>query len=142
MDSALLVKNKIEIDAPASKVWEILVAPKYIRQWDDLPADFGDYYLELGMVISWMGNSRLTVIECEPYERLKLSLYAEKWELPPASYDVNYFYLISGSGTGVILELQIGDFSSLPDGETFYKTAEAFAATALEKIKNLSENRL
>lgn len=142
MDSALIVKNKIEIDAPASKVWEVLVAPKYIRQWDSLPADFADYYLEPGRVIGWMGTSRLTVTECEPYERLKLYLYADKWELPPASYDINYLYQIADSGAGVVLELEIGDFSALPDGEAYYKTAEAFAATALEKIKNLSENRL
>ncbi|MCE7063649.1 SRPBCC domain-containing protein [Dyadobacter sp. CY326] len=142
MDRVLTVKEQIEIEAPMSKVWEVLIAPKYVRQWDDLPEGFGDYYLELGRVIEWSGRSRITVVECEPNETLKLSLYAEKWELPPASYDIAYTYKLSESGAGVVLELEIGDFASLPDGEDYYNASLEFAATALEKIKNLSENRL
>jgi uncharacterized protein YndB with AHSA1/START domain len=142
MDRALVVKDKIEINAPASKVWEILIAPKYIRQWDDLPSEFGDYYLEPGRVISWTGISRLTVTESEPNALLKLSLYVDKWELSPASYDIAYTYKLFDSGAGVTLELEIGDFSVLSDGEQYYESSKEFAATALEKIKNLSENRL
>ena len=142
MDRVLTVKDQVEIDAPVSKVWEVLIAPKYVRQWDDLPEDFGDYYLERGRIIEWTGRSRLTVLECEPNALLKLSFYMEKCELSPASYDINYACKLTESGAGVLLELEIGDFAALADGEDYFQASKEFAATALEKIKNLSENRL
>ena len=142
MAGQLIVNNKIEIDAPLSKVWEVLIAPKYIRRWDSLPEGFGDYYLEHGRIIEWSGSSRLTVIESEPHAHLKLAFYAEKWELPPASYDIAYSYKLSASGTGTLVELEIGDFAVLPNGQEYFEASEAFAKDALGKIKNLSENRL
>ncbi|MCF0059989.1 SRPBCC domain-containing protein [Dyadobacter chenwenxiniae] len=142
MDQILTVKDQIQIEAPLSKVWEVLVAPKYIRQWDDLPSGFDDYYLEPGRVIEWTGITRLTVTESEPNELLKLSLYVDKWELPPAACDIAYTYRLSDAGEGVLLEIEIGDFGVLEDGQTYYNSSLEFAQTALEKIKNLAENRL
>jgi uncharacterized protein YndB with AHSA1/START domain len=142
MSQSLIVTSQIRIDAPVSKVWEVLVAPKYIRQWDDLPQDFDDYYLDTGRVISWPGFSKMTVKVCEPYEKLVLDLYSEKWEQPPAAYDIAYTYdLISNEGV-TTLTLQIGDFGILPDGENYYQASEEFASIALEKIKSLAENRV
>lgn len=142
MGQALTVSRKIRIEAPVSKVWEVLIAPKYIRQWDDLPHDFEDYYLEQGKVIDWSGMTRLTVTGYEPNKLLVFSLYVSKWEQPPSQYDINYTYRLTEEEDGTLLELEIGDFSALPDGRDYYASSEEFAGTALEKIKNLSENRL
>ncbi|MCF2487968.1 SRPBCC domain-containing protein [Dyadobacter sp. CY347] len=142
MDQALTVKDQIHIEAPLSKVWEVLVAPKYIRQWDELPSDFGDYYLEQGRVIDWSGRSRLTVTAHEPNELLKLSLYVDKWEQSPASYDIAYHYRLSEQDGGVLLQLEVGDFAVLEDGRNYYDASLDFVKTAMEKIKNLAENRL
>ncbi|MCE7072138.1 SRPBCC domain-containing protein [Dyadobacter sp. CY327] len=142
MDQALTVQDQISIEAPLSKVWEILIAPKYVRQWDELPSDFGDYYLELGRVIDWSGRSRLTVTAHEPNALLKLSLYVEKWEQSPAAYDIAYTYRLSENENGVLLQVEIGDFAVLADGQSYYDASVEFAKTALEKIKNLAENRL
>ncbi|CAG5073050.1 hypothetical protein DYBT9623_04576 [Dyadobacter sp. CECT 9623] len=142
MNEQLIVKQEILIEAPVSKVWEVLIAPKYIRQWDDLPQDFGDYYLEVGRVIEWTGSTRLTVTECEPHERLAMKLYAFKWELPPASYDIAYTYQLSIEYNGTRLSLQIGDFSALPEGKNYYDSSLEFAGAALEKIKSLAQNRM
>lgn len=142
MAQDLTVRKEIRIEAPVSKVWEVLIAPKYIRQWDDLPQDFEDYYLEHGRTIDWSGMTRLTVTVCEPNERLVFSLYVSKWELPPSSYDIAYRYQLSGDGEGTWLQLEIGDFSALPDGNDYYESSVEFAGTALEKIKSLSENRV
>jgi uncharacterized protein YndB with AHSA1/START domain len=141
MDQQLIVKEEVWIEAPVSKVWEVLIAPKYIRQWDDLPADFGDYYLELGRTVEW-SSSRLTVTESEPNEKLVLSLYAHKWEEPPAAYHIAYTYRLSGADGGTKLELEVGDFGVLSDGESYYNASLEFAATALPKIKSLAENRV
>jgi uncharacterized protein YndB with AHSA1/START domain len=126
MDQTLIVKDQIHITAPLSKVWEVLVAPKYIRQWDELPSDFEDYYLAPGRTIEWLGISRLTVTESVPNEHLKLS----------------YNYRLSEESEGVLLSVEIGDFAVLADGQNYYDTSVEFAKTALEKIKNLAENRL
>jgi len=142
MTSQLTVKNSTEINAPVSKVWEILIAPKYIRQWDELPQDFEDYYLEKGRTIEWSGSSKLTVTDCEPHQLLRLSLYALKWELPPSNYDIAYAYSLQEIDGVCVLNVEIGDFSILPDGENYCVKAQEFAEKALQKIKNLSENRL
>jgi uncharacterized protein YndB with AHSA1/START domain len=142
MNQPLVVRSEIVIEAPLSKVWEVLIAPKYIRQWDDLPSDFEDYYLEFGRTIEWTGTSRLTVTICEPNEVLKMALYVSKWEQPPAAYDIAYTYRLVNDGTDTVLSVEIGDFSVLPDGEDYYNASVEFAATAMEKIKNLSENRV
>ena len=142
MTQELTVSKKITIEAPVAKVWEVLIAPKYIRQWDDLPNDFEDYYLEYGKVIDWSGMTRLTVTGYEPNELLIFSLYVSKWEQSPSHYDIGYRYRLTEEGDGTLLELEIGDFSVLPDGKDYYASSEEFAEMALEKIKNLSENRV
>jgi uncharacterized protein YndB with AHSA1/START domain len=142
MSKELIVKQEIWIGAPVAKVWEVLVAPKYIRQWDDLPQDFDDYYLEVGRIIEWTGFSRLTVTVCEPHEKLALKLYAFKWEQPPAEYDIAYTYQLTAEKEGTLLTLEIGDFSALADGQNYYDSSVEFAGMALEKIKSLAENKM
>ncbi|MEO6284217.1 MAG: SRPBCC domain-containing protein [Dyadobacter sp.] len=142
MNRQLVVRSEIVIEAPVSKVWEVLIAPKYIRQWDDLPSDFEDYYLEYGRTIEWSGRSKITFTICQPNEILKMSLYVSKWEQPPAAYDIAYTYRLGNGGTDTVLSIEIGDFSELPDGEDYYNASVDFAAKAAEKIKNLSENRV
>jgi uncharacterized protein YndB with AHSA1/START domain len=142
MSQQLTVNDKVFIEAPVSKVWEVLVAPKYIRQWDDLPHDFDDYYLETGRTIEWSGISKMTVTVCDPHKSLVFSLYVSKWEQPPAAYDIGYRYDLKEQDSGTLLRLSIGDFSILPDGDDYYKTSKEFAANALGKIKSLAENRV
>jgi len=142
MGQELTVSKEIFIEAPVAKVWEVLIAPKYIRQWDDLPQDFEDYYLEYGKVIDWSGMTRLTVTACEPNERLVFSLYVSKWPESPSHYDIAYRYELVETNNGTLLKFEVGDFSVLPDGRDYYSSSEEFARIALEKIKNLSENRL
>ncbi|MCF0070760.1 SRPBCC domain-containing protein [Dyadobacter sp. CY261] len=142
MAQELTVSKEIFIEAPVTKVWEVLIAPKYIRQWDDLPQDFEDYYLEYGKVIDWSGMTRLTVSGYEPNELLIFSFYVSKWEQSPSHYDIAYRYRLAEQQGGTLLQVEIGDFSVLPDGRDYYASSEEFAKAALEKIKNLSENRV
>ncbi|NIJ53030.1 SRPBCC family protein [Dyadobacter arcticus] len=142
MNNQLVVKEEVLIEAPVSKVWEVLIAPKYIRQWDALPHDFDDYYLETGRTIEWSGITKMTVKVCEPHKSLVFSLYVSKWEQPPAAYNIGYTYNLSEEETGTRLSIEIGDFSVLPDGIEYYKSSEEFVDNALNKIKSLAENRV
>jgi uncharacterized protein YndB with AHSA1/START domain len=42
MSQQLIVKCNVTINTPASKVWEVLVKPQFIKQWDELPEEFGE----------------------------------------------------------------------------------------------------
>ena len=137
----LIVRNEIEIEAPLAKVWEVLIAPKFIRQWDALPQDFADDYLETGREIEWSGNSKITVTEMLPHDYLKLSLYVNKWELGPSSYDIAYHYKLLEQDNNILLKIEIGDFAQLADGSEYYNASIEFAEKALNKIKLLAENR-
>ena len=138
----LIVRNEITIEAPVAKVWEVLIAPKFIRQWDFLPEDFGDYYLEVGVEIVWSGNSKMTVVEMVPHEILKFSMYVSKWELPPSAYDIGYIYNLSDENGFTKLSLEVGDFGALTDGEGYYQTSIDFSERVLTKIKAIAENRV
>jgi uncharacterized protein YndB with AHSA1/START domain len=138
----LIAKDKILIEAPVAKVWEVLVAPKFIRQWDALPEDFADYYLEVGREIIWSGNSKITVTEMLAHERLRLALYVTKWELPPSAYDIGYTYQLSESDGFTFLSIEVGDFNQLANGAEYYEESVMFAKKVLKKIKSLAENRV
>ncbi|MCG5251846.1 hypothetical protein P4U99_21440 [Brevibacillus agri] len=69
MSTSLLVSHEVVIHAAPEKVWEVLIHPHFIRQWDDVPEDFGQAPLTLGSVMEWPGYAKLTVAEFELAER-------------------------------------------------------------------------
>ncbi|HEV7381372.1 MAG TPA: SRPBCC domain-containing protein [Dyadobacter sp.] len=138
----LNVKADITIKAPVGKVWEVLVAPKFIRQWDALPEDFQDYYLEVGREIEWAGNSRIVVTEMIAQELLVESLFFSKWDIAPSECNIHISYTLTKAGDGVMLFVEIGDFSQLKDSSQVFAQYSDFAAKALGKIKALSENKV
>lgn len=79
MKKSLIVKNNIRIDAPVSRVWEILTKPEYIRQWGMLPEDFGDYDITPATIIEYP-DKRLSVVTFNVNQTLKYSLYIPIWE--------------------------------------------------------------
>lgn len=120
-------------------MWEVLVKPEFIRQWDDLPDGFDEEELTNGSVIEWAGYSVLTVVTFEPFQQLRQTLYSPQWELPPSAYDIAYTYTLSAKNSEILLKIEIGDFAQLPDGERFYDASVEFADAALQKIKELAE---
>ncbi|MCE7042552.1 SRPBCC domain-containing protein [Dyadobacter sp. CY312] len=138
----LNVKNKVLIEAPLTKVWEVLIAPKFIRQWDALPEDFQDYYLETGREIEWAGSSKMVVTEMVAQETLKLSLYQTKWDLSPSECDISFTYSLKADAEQTALSIQIGDFAQLNNGLEYYESYTESATKVLTKIKALAENKV
>jgi len=140
---SLTVQNKVTIDASPEKVWKVLTLPKFIRQWDELPEDFGDNPLADGTEILWQqpdGNiTKLTVTNFSENRLLKMNLYVSRWANPEASYDIAYTYKITDIGGASELEITIGDFGILPSGQNYYDASLDFGNTGLEKIKTLAE---
>ena len=135
----LITNDTITINASASKVWEVLTTPGYIRQWDDVPESFTDSQLKQGSVLHWAGYSKLTVTRFEPNRLLKMNMYVEKWERPESEFDVAYTFRLKEDGHTTSLTISIGDFASAPGGQELYDTSVEFGRTAAEKIKALAE---
>lgn len=141
MEKSLIVKNNIRIDAPVTRVWEVLTKPEYIRQWDELPEDFGDYEIHPATIIEWPGYSRLRVVEFELNKKLRYSLYVPAWN-DESITQVGYTYSLSVDDNGYTwLGIEIGDFAILSEGTKYHDSSMDFGKTASQKIKELAEKR-
>lgn len=141
MSKSLVVKNNIRIDAPVTRVWEVLTKPEYIRQWDELPEDFGDYEVHPATIIEWPGHSRLRVIDFEINKKLRYSLYVPAWNDENFT-NVGYTYTLSSDQDGnTWLGIEIGDFALLTESVKYYDASIEFGQTASQKIKELAEKR-
>ncbi|WP_294821327.1 hypothetical protein [uncultured Flavobacterium sp.] len=141
MSKSLVVKNNIRIDAPVTRVWEVLTKPGYIRQWDELPEDFGDYDIHPATVIEWPGYSKMSVVEFELNKKLRYSLYVPAWNDESIS-QVGYTYSLSVDDDGYTwLGIEIGDFALVTESGKHYDDSIAFGQTASQKIKELAEKR-
>lgn len=139
MTKSLIVKQSIKIDAPPTRVWEILTKPQYIRKWDELPENFGDYEISPATVIEWP-QSRLNVVEFRVNEYLRYQLYVPTWQEEVSN--IGYTYAISVDDEGYTwLTVEIGDFTILVEGENYYNDSIHFGETASHKIKELAEKK-
>lgn len=141
MSKSLIVKNNIRIEATPSRVWEVLTKPEYIRQWDSLPEDFGDYEIHPATVINHPGYSELRVTAFEPDRLIRYSLYLPAWKEQEID-NVGYTYSISTDDNGYTwLGIEIGDFAIVTEGDEYYQKSVSFGESASQKIKQLAERR-
>lgn len=139
MSKSLIVKNNIRINAPVTTVWEVLTKPQYIRQWDDLPEDFGDYDIHPATIIEWPGYSKLSVVEFELNKSLRYSLFVPAWKEHDVT-NVGYTYSLSADENGYTwLGIEIGDFALITEGDKYYDESFTFGETASKKIKEIAE---
>lgn len=140
---SLIAEKSIQINALASKVWEVLVSPRFIRQWDEVPEGYGDAPLNMGSEMVWESEGgktvRLTVIEYKPLELLQMSLFVSTWAVIPAPGDITYTYQLTEQDGGTRLSIKVGDFAVLPDGQEYYEASLEFADSATRRIKELAE---
>lgn len=144
MSQHLIVRNQIAIHAPAATVWKVLVDPRFIQEWDDIPEDYTDWSdLRAGSEIVWKQEnghfSKLTVIALEPQSLVQMSLSVSTWDLELAPEDITYTYRLAEQDGMTTLSAAIGDFAKLPDGEKYYEASLEFGSSAVGKIKELAE---
>jgi uncharacterized protein YndB with AHSA1/START domain len=134
----LTIEKSVEINAPAAKVWEVLVNPALSRQWiEQFWPGFGtlESNWKTGSVMRWKttdGEIDLEgqVLAIEPERMLRYS-----FTMPE---DVVTFTLEEQNGQ-TVLSVTHGDFSKKPDAEECYAGALAGWAMNLPKIKELAE---
>lgn len=131
----------IEINAPVSKVWEVITRPDYIRQWDDVPDGFQEPSLVMASVLEWPGSARLTVSVCEPKARLRLDYQHPEWPMPVEG--IAYDYELRAMAEGACnLIIRVGDWARAPDGraQDYHQASIEFVQAALATIRDLAEN--
>lgn len=139
MNHNLIVKNHIQIDATPERVWDVLTNPKYIRQWNELPEDFGDDAVNAATEIDFPGYSRMKVSTFEPGKVIRYSMHISDFTLQ-AVPDAVYTYEISVDENGrTWLKIEIGEFAVLLEDGKLYEESTIFGKTASQKIKELAE---
>lgn len=136
---SLIVKDQIEINASKEKVWEVLINPNFIKQWDDIPENYTGGHLKLNSVIEWEGYSKLTIVEFDSFNKLTMKMFLPKVNLDESEYDVSYKFILSGDSS-TVLKFEIGDFSFLPNSQDYFESTKEWIITARKKIKELAES--
>ena len=139
MDKALIVKQNIRIEAPVNRVWDVLTKPEYIRQWDRLPEDFGDYDIHPATIIEFPGHATMKVVEFDMNKTLRYSMFVPAWEQESVT-NIGYTYSLNVDENGYTwLGIEVGDFAILTEGDRYYDESVTFGQTASQKIKELAE---
>jgi uncharacterized protein YndB with AHSA1/START domain len=135
----LIAIDQVQISSPVSRVWDVIVRPEYIRQWDDVPESFEAASLTIGSVLEWPGSARLSVTVFNPHSRLRLAYQNPKWDSKVDG--IAYDYELQESSDGSLLIARVGDWARAPDGraQDYYDSSTEFVQNALAKIKELSE---
>jgi len=137
----LYTKESIDIDAPVSKVWEIVTKPSHIKQWEDFVGDYGDDSpLEVGREIIWKdGEDHLKgmVTGLEPLTLIRVSFRDSTWERAIPPEDFTYVLELFSTGEHTLATITKGDYKKIPHSEKIY--TKAHESNELAKIKKLAE---
>ncbi|WP_078392723.1 SRPBCC domain-containing protein [Shouchella patagoniensis] len=144
MGKELSVRTEILIHASPAYVWEVLVNPKYVAEWDELPEDYPTERMTVGSKVIWdlpNGEQSITkIIKADKEKELVIALLGTGWEMKPTEGDVAYHYTLIERGDKTLVTLCIGDFSLLKDGQMYYDASVEFADNAKTTIKRLAES--
>ena len=146
--SKLFVDKSIEINAPISKVWEILTAPAYTAQWAPEFNGESPFRLEsdwrLGSPVFWKDQAGKTIVEgnvtaLEPGKLLRFTVFDVRSERPPVTEEDGITFHFSQKDGKTMLQVLQGDFSNMPEGEKFRDMSAEIWDHVLLKVKGLAE---
>ncbi len=142
----LFIRQSIEIQAPAEKVWEVLTHPAMTRQYMfgcDVVSDW-----KIGSPVLWKGvlkGKELVyvkgqVVTYEPYRLLQYTTFGSEGKLAdvPSNY-VTVTHKLTPREGGILLEVSQGDFAGIEDSEKRYKDGLAGWSMIIPSIKDLAE---
>jgi uncharacterized protein YndB with AHSA1/START domain len=140
----LVVKKSIEVNAPASKVWEVVSSPGAWKRWMlVVPEVEGDGHLKLGSKVLWKdehGKAYLTgtVTALEANQRLVLDLQDVSWTRKAEPGEVTYALTLLEANGRTSVAFALGDLSIDPEAKQWY---DAYAESQeLEVIKEMAES--
>jgi uncharacterized protein YndB with AHSA1/START domain len=146
VSASLPITKSIRIDAPSSKVWEILTVHDLMKEWMAEPE------MELDIFTNWEVGSpmvvkgfhhvkfenRGTVLAFDPNKLLSYSYLSSISKLPnrPENYTVIEFKLAHVEN-GVTLAITLSNFPT----EAILKHVDFYWAGTMEVIKKVAERR-
>lgn len=148
MPLPLFTKDSVDIDAPLERVWEILTNPALIRQWWDMPMDFGDdSAITVGRKIVWKeknGNPIVegTVVSIDPQKSIVIGVRSlTDGPLAGDLKDFTHRYDLTPIPGKIQISFTLGDFAKIPKGEEHFEEARKFGGTELKKIREIAERK-
>ena len=142
----LFVQKSIEINASASKIWEVLTNSEMAKKWiKEFWTDFGSLESDwkLGSPVLWkVSNGKIgaegNVSIAEPYTMLQFSFKVNDTPV----FKQEDLYKIEDLDGRSVLVVSMGDFGDTPEHEMCYSGAVESWDKALPKIKELAELEL
>ena len=144
----LFVNKTIEINAPASKVWNALIRREYTDQWALEFTGGAEFHIEsdwkLGSTVLWTGQDGSVIVQgnvtaLEPQKLLRFTVFDVRGEkLPVTDEDGITYELIEQNGK-TLLRLSQGDFSAMAEGEKYRDLSTEIWDRVLTKVKELAE---
>lgn len=146
--SKLFVDQSIEINAPVSKVWDLLTKPEYTSEWAPEFSGGSPFHIEsdwkLGSPVFWKDSEEKTIVEgnvttLKSEKLLRFTVFDVRSEKPPVSQEDGITYQLSEKDGKTILHVLQGDFSVMPEGEKYRDMSAEVWARVLPKVKELAE---
>lgn len=146
--SKLFVDKSIEINAPISKIWEILTDHEYTAQWAPEFNGGSPFVIEsdwkLGSPVSWKDQDGKTIVEgnvtaLELAKLLRFTVFDVRSDRPPVTEEDGITYQFSEKLGKTTLHILQGDFSAIPEGEKYRDMSTEVWERVLRKVKGLAE---
>ena len=146
--SKLFVDKSIEIDAPLTKVWEVLTARGYTSNWSPEFSGGSPFVIEsdwkLGSPVVWKDAEDKTIVKgnvtaLHPPNFLRFTVFDVRSEIPPVKEEDGITYELSEKDGKTRLHVLQGDFSAMPDGEKYRDLSAETWDRVLLRVKELAE---
>ncbi|MFK9091018.1 SRPBCC domain-containing protein [Bacillus salipaludis] len=148
--SKLFVDKTIEINALASKVWDVLTISEYNRQWAlEFSSGGPQFHLEstweLGSPVLWKGQDGTVIVEgnvtaVEQNKLLRFTVFdVRSPERPPVTEEDGITFKMSEDNRKTTLHILQGDFSVMTDGKKYRDASAEIWDKVLPRVKEMAE---
>ncbi len=144
----LFVNKTIEINAPASKVWNALTEREHTDQWALEFTGGAEFHIESdwnpGSPVLWTGQDGSVIVQgnvtaLESLKFLRFTVFDVRGEKPPVTDEDGITYELTEQNGKTLLRISQGDFSGMADGEKYRDLSAEIWDRVLPKVKALAE---
>ena len=144
----LFVHKTIEINAPASKVWDALTRREYTDQWALEFTGGTEFHIQsdwkLGSPVLWKGQDGSVIVQgnvtaLEPQKLLRFTVFDVRGEKPSVTEEDGITYALTEQNGKTLLRISQGDFSTMAEGEKYRNLSAEIWDRVLLKVKELAE---